>query len=353
MSPDDPTPTSDERAGDALLDVRDLSVTFRTPGGPVRAVDGLSYSVRRGQALGVVGESGSGKTVASLAIMQLFGLFDHVELSGEIHFEGRDLLQCSKRELQHIRGREISMIFQDPLTSLNPVMSVGEQVAESMVFHLGLSAAAAKTRVLELFDRVGIPDPRRRYDERPHSFSGGMRQRIMVAIAVACEPKLLIADEPTTALDVTVQAQILKLLDDLRREMGMAMVMITHDFGVVATTCDDVLVMYAGRPVEECSILHLFERANHPYTEGLLRLVPRFDHRVHGRLHPIEGQPPQLTEQITGCAFAPRCEHVVDPCHEERPAMVRLGPTHRSACLLAQERAERVTAPHKPWDTVA
>jgi oligopeptide transport system ATP-binding protein len=335
---------------DALLDVRDLSVSFATRNGDVGAVDGLSYRVDRGEAIGIVGESGSGKTVSSLALMRLFGLFDHVKVSGEVLFEGRNLLALSENEMRHVRGKEIGMIFQDPLTSLNPVMAVGDQVAESIVYHTGASRSAAKRRVFELLDRVGIPDPKARYDERPHSFSGGMRQRIMVAIAVACEPKLLIADEPTTALDVTVQAQILKLLDDLRREMGMGLVMITHDFGVVATTCDKVLVMYAARPMESCSVHHLFDRANHPYTEGLLRLVPRFDKRHHGRLRPIEGQPPELTGHIEGCVFAERCSLVEERCRSERPMDIRLGPDHVSACHLAKERAERSTAPGKPWE---
>lgn len=335
-----------------LLEVRDLQVSFRTRRGTVRAVDGVSYTLERGEALGIVGESGSGKTVSSLAMLRLFGLFDHVDIAGEILFEGRDLLSLSERKMQAIRGKDIGMVFQDPLTSLNPVMSVGDQVAESIVMHTGRSPAEARRRVVELLERVGIPDPEARYHERPHSFSGGMRQRIMVAIAVACEPKLLIADEPTTALDVTVQAQILKLLDDLRREMGMAMVMITHDFGVVAATCDKVLVMYAARPMEECSIEHLFQRANHPYTDGLLRLVPRFEQRDHHRLRPIEGQPPELTQVPPGCVFAPRCEVAQHVCTVERPEMVRLGPTHTSACHFAAERAARLTAPHRPWEEV-
>ncbi|HWL42133.1 MAG TPA: ABC transporter ATP-binding protein [Ilumatobacter sp.] len=337
---------------ETLLEVRDLRVGFRTRRGLVQAVDGVSYSLGRGEALGIVGESGSGKTVSSLAMLRLFGLFDHVEISGEIIFEGRDLLALSERKMQSIRGKEIGMVFQDPLTSLNPVMSVGDQVAESIVMHTGRTPAQARERVVELLERVGIPDPEQRYHDRPHSFSGGMRQRIMVAIAVACEPKLLIADEPTTALDVTVQAQILKLLDDLRREMGMAMVMITHDFGVVAATCDKVLVMYAAQPMEECSVEHLFQRANHPYTDGLLRLVPRFERRQHHRLHPIEGQPPELTIEQPGCVFAPRCEVATDICHIERPAMFRLGPGHASACHLADERAARVTVPDRPWEEI-
>lgn len=336
--------------GDSLLDVRNLSVKFRTPRGLVGAVDGVSYRLDRGEAIGIVGESGSGKTVSSLALLRLFGLFDNVELSGQVMFEGRDLLKLSDNEMRKVRGKEIGMIFQDPLTSLNPVMGIGDQVAESIRRHTDATPQEARRRVLELLERVGIPDAEARYKDRPHSFSGGMRQRIMVAIAVACRPKLLIADEPTTALDVTVQAQILKLLDELRREMGMALVMITHDFGVVAATCDKVMVMYAARPLEQCSVRHLFDRANHPYTEGLLRLVPRFDHHQHGgRLHPIEGQPPELTKVVPGCVFADRCSHVEDRCRHEAPTMVDLGPSHASACHFAAERARRQTPPGQPW----
>ena len=335
-----------------LLEVRDLRVDFQTRSGVVRAVDGLSFSLSAGESLGIVGESGSGKTVSSLSILRLFGLFDDVSVSGEILFEGRDLLRVSEKELSRIRGGKIGMVFQDPLTSLNPVMPVGEQVAESIRFHTGASRSQAHQRSVELLDRVGIPDASRRCEELPHSFSGGMRQRVMVAIALACEPKLLIADEPTTALDVTVQAQVLLLLDELRREMGIALIMITHDFGVVAATADRVLVMYAAQQMEQCSIEHLFERANHPYTEGLLRLVPRFEHRAHGRLRPIEGQPPSLTEELRGCPFAPRCSYVIDRCHTERPPLFRIGPFHESACWLASERAQRETIAGKPWETV-
>ena len=336
-----------------LLEVRDLHVSFATKHGVVRAVDGLSFSLDAGEALGIVGESGSGKTVSSLSILRLFGLFDDVTLRGEILFEGRDLLRVSEAEMSRIRGGQIGMVFQDPLTSLNPVMPVGEQVAESIRFHTGATRPQARRRAIELLDRVGIPDAAKRCDELPHSFSGGMRQRVMVAIALACEPKLLIADEPSTALDVTVQAQILLLLDDLRRELGIALIMITHDFGVVAATVDRVLVMYAAQPMEHCTIEHLFDRANHPYTEGLLRLVPRLDHRVGGRLRPIEGQPPALTDDIAGCPFAPRCELAEDRCRTERPPLVRLGPDHHSACWLAAERAQRLTATGRPWETVS
>jgi oligopeptide transport system ATP-binding protein len=335
-----------------LLEVEDLCVSFSTRQGDVRAVDGLSFSLDAGESLGIVGESGSGKTVSSLSILRLFGLFDDVTITGQVRFQGRDLLRVSESELSRVRGGEIGMVFQDPLTSLNPVMPVGEQVAESLRFHVGLSRARARARAIELLDRVGIPDAASRFEELPHSFSGGMRQRVMIAIAIACEPKLLIADEPTTALDVTVQAQILLLLDELRREMGMALIMITHDFGVVAATADRVLVMYAAQPMEQCPIDHLFQRANHPYTEGLLRLVPRVEHQVHGRLRPIDGQPPTLTDPITGCPFAPRCDLAQDRCHETRPPLVRLGPRHHSACWLAEERAGRTTEPDRPWKTV-
>ena len=338
-------------SSEALLEVEDLCVSFATRHGRVQAVDSLSFNVDPGGSLGIVGESGSGKTVSSLSILRLFGLFDDVTITGQVRFEGRDLLRVSETEMSRVRGGQIGMIFQDPLTALNPVMPVGEQVAETLRFHVGMSRTKAQARAVELLDRVGIPDAAQRYEELPHSFSGGMRQRVMVAIAIACEPKLLIADEPTTALDVTVQAQILLLLDDLRREMDMALIMITHDFGVVAATVDEVLVMYASQAMEQCPIEHLFQRANHPYTEGLLRLVPRLEHHAQGRLRPIEGQPPILTETVDGCRFAPRCDLAHDQCRETRPGMVRLGPRHQSACLLADDRARRHTEPDKPWKT--
>ncbi len=328
---------------DHLLDVRNLHTYFAGTEGVVRAVDDVSFHLDTGEALGIVGESGSGKSVTALSLLRLFGPFTEVQSRGQAFFDGRDLLAMSERELRNVRGGEIGMVFQDPLTSLNPVMPVGDQVAEAVRRHSSANRASARQRAIELLDLVGIPAPAARYRELPHHFSGGMRQRVMIAIAVAGRPKLLIADEPTTALDVTVQAQVLLLLDELRRDLGMALLLISHDFGVIASTCDRVQVMYAGRVVEQSSLEHLLTRGNHPYTEGLLKLVPRFDDDLasSGRLEPIPGQPPRLLEALDGCAFAPRCSYVHDRCHRDRPRMAPLGPDHASACWLASERASR------------
>lgn len=322
-----------------LLEVRDLRVHFSTPGGLLRAVDGVSFSLARREALGVVGERGSGKSVTALSLTRLFGPLTRAQVCGEVWFEGRDLLRLPERELRHVRGAEIGLVFQDPLTSLNPSMPVGEQIAESLRYHRGLSSARARRRAAELLELVGIPDPRRRLDDRPYQFSGGMRQRIMIAIAIACEPKLLIADEPTTALDVTVQAQVLLLLDRLRRELGMALMLISHDFGVIAATCDRVQVMYGGRLVEHGTVRHLLERPNHPYTEALLRLVPRLDGPRGQRVAPISGQPVAVFGAVRGCRFAPRCALAEDRCRRQDPPLARLDPEHASACWLAENRA--------------
>ncbi|MCY4665686.1 MAG: ABC transporter ATP-binding protein, partial [Acidimicrobiaceae bacterium] len=259
-------------SGSPLLEVEDLHVTFRTASGPVHAVDGVSFTMVPGASLGVVGESGSGKSVTARALLRLFAITDDVQISGSVRFDGQDLLRIDDRRLRHVRGGQIGMIFQDPLTSLNPLMAVGEQIAESLRLHRGMDRGEAASEAVDLVVRVGIADPEQRATELPSSFSGGMRQRVMISLAIACRPRLLIADEPTTALDVTVQAEILLLLDELRRSEGMALMLITHDFGVVAATCEDVQVMYAGKLVEKASMAHLFDRANHPYTEGLLRL---------------------------------------------------------------------------------
>jgi oligopeptide/dipeptide ABC transporter ATP-binding protein len=323
-----------------LLDVRDLRTWFKTPRGWLHAVDGVSFQLQRGEALGVVGESGSGKSVTALTLLRLFGPLTHRRVSGQAFFAGQDLLQLSNRALRAVRGGQIGVVFQDPLTSLNPVLPVGEQIAESLRLHRGLSRAAAQARAIELLDLVGIPDPHRRIHDLPGRFSGGMRQRILIAIAIACEPKLLIADEPTTALDVTVQAQVLLLLDKLRRELGMALLLITHDFGVVAAICDRVQVMYAGRIVEHGPVTTILEHPNHPYTAGLIRLVPRFEHVRHHRLLPIPGQPLTVIGPFRGCRFAPRCELATDTCRSHEPPLVALGPDRASACWFAEDREQ-------------
>ena len=332
-----------------LLEVEDLRVTFNTASGPVHAVDGVSFTMAPGESLGVVGESGSGKSVTARSLLRLFAITDDVHISGSVYFDGVDLLRIDERRLRHVRGGQIGMIFQDPLTSLNPLMAVGEQIAESLRLHRGMGRAEAASEAVDLLARVGISDPERRAAELPSSFSGGMRQRVMISLAIACRPRLLIADEPTTALDVTVQAEILLLLDELRRSEGMALMLITHDFGVVAATCEDVQVMYAGKLVEKASMAHLFDRANHPYTEGLLRLVPRFEDAHTGRLHPIGGQPPITGGGGSSCAFAPRCDHAFDRCHREIPPEVAVGPEHLSACWLAADRARDTTEAGRPW----
>jgi oligopeptide/dipeptide ABC transporter ATP-binding protein len=323
-----------------LLDVRELRTHFATPRGVVRAVDGLSFSLRAGEALGIVGESGSGKSVTALSLLRLFGPLARPRLSGQVLFEGRDLLGLPERELRRVRGARIGMVFQDPLSSLNPALPIGEQVAEAARHHRGLSRAQGRELAAELLDLVGIPDSRQRLDQLPYSFSGGMRQRIVIALAIACEPKLLIADEPTTALDVTVQAQVLLLLDRLRRERGMALIVISHDFGVVAATCDRVQVMYGGQAVEQGTVRQILDQARHPYTRALLRSVPRLDDPSDERLQAIPGQPLTITGRFQGCRFAPRCELVIGRCREENPPLIDVGPGHASACWRASELPE-------------
>ena len=321
-----------------MLEIRNLRTQFATANGILRAVDGVSFALHQRAAIGVVGESGSGKSVTALSILRLFGPLDKVTISGEIFFDGIDLLKLSEAELRHIRGRQIAVVFQDPLTSLNPVMPVGEQIAETLRFHRGLKKPAAKARSEELMALVGIGEPARRYGDLPEQFSGGMRQRIMIAIAIACEPKLLIADEPTTALDVTVQSQVLMLLNRLRREMGMALIMISHDLGVIAATCDFAQVMYGGRVVERGHIQEILSQPNHPYTAALLRLVPRVHGQVERRLTPIPGQPVPNFGTAHGCCFSARCEFAGERCHTDDPPVHDFGNHHVSACWLAEER---------------
>jgi len=318
-----------------LLRVEDLRVEFHTEDGVVHAVDGITYQVLPGKTLGIVGESGSGKTVASLSVLGLTR-YQGADVGGRILFEGRDLVQLEDEELRKIRGNEIAMIFQDPLSSLHPLYKVGRQLTEAILTHREVSKAQARDRAIELLGLVGIPDPAHRVDQYPHEFSGGMRQRAMIAMALANDPKLLIADEPTTALDVTVQAQILALMERLQRELGMAIVIITHDLGVVAEMADDIAVMYAGRIVETAPASEVFASPEHPYTWGLLRSIPRLERDREEALVPIPGTPPSLLRPPSGCRFHPRCVYAqpshsrIDPALEPLPG----APDHYAACLL-------------------
>ncbi|KOG41197.1 ABC transporter ATP-binding protein [Streptomyces decoyicus] len=322
-------------AREPVLSVRELAVTFPTPRGPVRAVDGLGFEVHQGRTLGIVGESGSGKSVTSLAVM---GLHTGASVTGSITLGGRELTGLPERDLNRLRGRKMAMIFQDPLSSLHPYYTVGEQIAEHHRVHFGSGRRAARERAVEALGEVGIPEPRRRAREYPHQFSGGMRQRVMIAMALACEPELLIADEPTTALDVTVQAQILELIARLQEERGLAVIMITHDLGVVARVAHDVLVMYGGRGVERAPVDTLFAEPAHPYTRALLDSLPRLDDSDEEPLRVIPGSPPSLLTPAPGCAFAPRCPRPADAPAEERSrceSEIPLldGPTgHPAAC---------------------
>jgi oligopeptide transport system ATP-binding protein len=322
------------RAGDPLLQVRNLRTEFVTQDGIVHAVNGISYSLREGEALGIVGESGCGKSVSALTLMRLIPSPPGRIPGGEVLFQGRDLLKLKEDEIRHIRGNDIAMIFQDPMTSLNPVLTIGRQIGEALELHKGLDQKVARQRTIELLEMVGIPSARSRVDDYPHQFSGGMRQRVMIAMAISCEPRILIADEPTTALDVTIQAQILELIKSLQTELGMAVILITHDLGVVAGVCDRIAVMYAGYIVEEATAAELFGDPRHPYTLGLLRSVPRMNQPRGERLVPIEGLPPDLINLPVGCPFAPRCSFAVDRSEDENPVLEPVGPNHRVACWV-------------------
>jgi peptide/nickel transport system ATP-binding protein len=320
-------------ADDPLLRVRDLSVYFPTPDGLVRSVDGLSFDVRAGEILGVVGESGSGKSVAGKAILGLHEPGQSVT-TGEIRYAGRQVVEAGEEELRQLRGSEIAMIFQDPLSSLHPYFTIGDQLSEAYRVHNRVSRKAARARAVEMLTMVGIPAAARSYGAYPHEFSGGMRQRAMIAMALICDPGLLIADEPTTALDVTMQAQILQLIRDLSQEFGSAVVLITHDLGVVAETCDRVVVMYAGRCLEQADVVDLFERPRSPYTWGLLGSIPRID-ETRGDLAPIAGQPPSLIDLPPGCSFEPRCGFAFGSCSTERPELSATGSEdHLARCHL-------------------
>ena len=321
----------------ALLEVRNLQTHFRTPDGINRAVDGVSFDVEAGQTLAVVGESGCGKSVTAMSILRLIPE-PPGKIAGSITFQGRDLLGLTDAEMRKIRGDDIAMVFQEPMTSLNPVLTVGRQIAETIRLHQGLDRKAADKRTAEMLALVGIPEPARRMREYPHQLSGGMRQRVMIAIALACSPKLLIADEPTTALDVTIQAQIPELMRDLKRRVGAAIMLITHDLGVVAEVAEHVIVMYAGRKVEEAPVRELFQQPRHPYTRGLLGAVPKLGSSLVGemaRLAEIPGIVPNLKQRLSGCVFAERCASATELCRSVAPALDVKAPRHIAACHYA------------------
>jgi peptide/nickel transport system ATP-binding protein len=322
--------------GDALLDVRELTVRFPTPDGVVQAVSGVSFTLRRGETLGVVGESGSGKSVSNLAIMGLLNR-RRAQISGQVLFEGRDLLELSPDELRHIRGRDIAMVFQDPFACLHPMYRVGDQLAEAVLAHASVSKSEARARAVELLGRVGIPKAAERARDYPHQFSGGMRQRAMIAMALVHNPAVLIADEPTTALDVTVQAQILELIEAVKRDFDIGVILVTHDLGVVHETADKVMVMYAGRVMEYGTAEDVFGLPQHPYTWGLLDSMPTVERKLE-RLSAIEGSPPSLVHPPSGCPFHPRCPHRFDPCDKERPPLVAPPGGHPDACHLTFDR---------------
>ncbi|WP_199868505.1 ABC transporter ATP-binding protein [Virgibacillus senegalensis] len=326
-----------------ILEVNQLHTHFFTKSGVVKAVDGVSFAISPGETLGIVGESGSGKSITAMSIMNLIPSPPGKIVDGEILFKGEDLLKKSEKQMRKIRGKEISMIFQDPMTSLNPVFTVEKQMVETILVHEQMNKKQARERAVELLDLVGIPEARGRLKNYPHEFSGGMRQRVMIAMALACNPEVLIADEPTTALDVTIQAQILELLAKLQKELGMAIIMITHDLGVVAEVCDRVMVMYAGKPVEYTDKNTLFDQAKHPYTLGLMNSIPRIGSKKE-KLAAIEGLPPDLRALPGGCSFAPRCHHAMESCFSHDPAWTEQTANHHVRCLLYEEDAEKVVS---------
>jgi len=327
--------------GERLLEIRGLKTHFATDAGWVHAVDGVDLAIDRGETLGVVGESGCGKSVTALSVMKLLAMPPARIVAGEIRWKGRDLVPLPQAAMRAIRAKEIAMVFQEPMTSLNPVYSVGEQIAEVLRLHEGLGRRAALDRATEMLHLVHIPHAEHRARDYPHQFSGGMRQRVMIAMALSCNPQLLIADEPTTALDVTIQAQILELLGELKAKMGMAVMLITHAMGVIAETAQRVAVMYAGKVVEEATVQELFSAPRHPYTQGLIRSIPRIDlAAVHKqRLETIAGVVPSLLEPAPGCRFAPRCPHVRAECTRETPPLREVQPGHKVACVLWQQAA--------------
>jgi len=328
--------------GERLLEIKGLKTHFFTEEGVVRAVDGINLHIDKGETLGVVGESGCGKTVTALSVMKLIPMPPGKIVEGQMLYEGRDLVALPPAQMRKVRGKEISMVFQEPMTSLNPVFTIGEQIAEAIRLHEGLGRRAAMDKTVEMLKIVHIPNPERRVKEYPHQLSGGMRQRVMIAMALSCNPKLLIADEPTTALDVTIQAQILDLMRDLKTRVGAAIMLITHDLGVVAEVAQRVVVMYAGRKVEEASVEKLFRTPRHPYTQGLLGAVPKLGSSLTGtatRLSEIPGLVPSLKQRLEGCVFASRCPYATDICRKIAPALEAKAPGHLAACHYAAKEA--------------
>jgi oligopeptide transport system ATP-binding protein len=322
-----------------LLEVKDLRVEFNTADGVVKAVNGISYTIEEGEIVGIVGESGSGKSVGVLSLMRLIPEQVGRIVSGEVWFQGQDLLKLAPEKLRQVRGNEIAMIFQDPMTSLNPVLTIGKQIGESLKLHQGLDDNQAQKRAIELMDMVGLPMAAQRIHQYPHQLSGGLRQRVMIAMGLSCDPRLLIADEPTTALDVTIQAQILREIKRLQKELGMAVIWITHDLGVVAGLVEKVLVMYGGHIVERAQVDDLYDRPRHPYTLGLLQSIPHMATSAQD-LTPIEGLPPDLTNLPAGCPFAARCSFVVEMCRQENPALEAVGEEHTAACWVDVRKKE-------------
>ena len=321
-----------------LLEVKGLKTHFFTQSGVVKAVDGISYHVDEGEVLGIVGESGCGKSVGAMSIMKLVASPPGRIVDGEIEFEGDNLLDMDDAEMRSVRGNRIAMVFQEPMTSLNPVLTIGRQLTETLELHQGMTRDEADVRAGELLSMVGIPDPESRLKDYPHQFSGGMRQRVMIAMALSCNPRLIIADEPTTALDVTIQAQILELMQDLAKELGTALIIITHNLGVVARYADRVIVMYAGKIIESATAAELYANPKHPYTRALLNSVPRLDESREGvKLEAIQGMPPDLSSLTGGCSFAPRCRFVQDSCLTDDPVLEDVAPAHQSACLRNAE----------------